>query len=166
MQTQVQPHTHVPVHTGRIFRALSEVVEVKLGAEHTDGKYSVLAVTVPSMGGAPILHTHPPQETFYVVEGTFAILGLGDDGPYTITASAGSVVHIPAGAPHGYQNVGETVGRLVLVFEPAGIMERFLEEISTPVSDPSAPPPPAEPIDLERILPYMQKYNVALALQP
>ena len=166
MKTATRPHVHVPAHSGSVFQALNEIVEVKLGGEATGDTYSVLQVAVAPQGGASILHTHPPQETFYVLDGTFAFLGLDEEGaPSTITATAGAVVHIAAGAPHGYQNIGDTVGRLLLIFQPAGIMEQFLAEIGAPVTDPLAPPPAPEPPDIARLLPVMAKYGITLVPQ-
>lgn len=166
MEIAARPHVHVPAHSGAVFQALNEVIEVKLGGEVTAGAYSVLQVAVAPQGGANVLHTHPPQETFYVLDGTFAFLGVDEGGaPSTFTATAGAVVHIAAGAPHGYQNIGDTVGHLLLIFQPAGIMEQFLAQIGTPVADPLAPPPAPEPPDIARLLPVMEKYGVALLPQ-
>jgi quercetin dioxygenase-like cupin family protein len=48
--------------------------------------------------------------------------------------SAGQTVHIPAGVIHSGANLGEQVGRRLLLFSPAG-MERFFLEAGAATSD-------------------------------
>ena len=52
-------------------------------------------------------------------------------------APVGSFVYVPRGLPHCFQNVGESTGRMLVTFSPAG-MERFFERFAeiAPGSDP------------------------------
>ncbi len=53
-------------------------------------------------GGGPVLHTHPYEEIFVMLEGeaTYTV------GEATIEASAGQIVVAPAGVPHKFVNSG------------------------------------------------------------
>jgi quercetin dioxygenase-like cupin family protein len=121
--------THVGSGRGRALDVLSEAVEVKLGGADTGGAYALFEIYCPPGGGFAPLHTHPPQETFYVLEGEFEFYGTGPDGPCATAAAAGSAVHVPAGAPHGYKNVGGAPGRLLAIFEPPGRMQELFEAL-------------------------------------
>jgi quercetin dioxygenase-like cupin family protein len=113
----------------RRLRVLGEVVEVKLSAADTAGAYALFEVHSPPGSGVPALHTHPSQETFYVLEGEYELYAAGPDGPQAVQATPGSVAHVPAGAPHGYKNVGETPGRVLAIFEPPGRMQELFEAV-------------------------------------
>jgi quercetin dioxygenase-like cupin family protein len=72
--------------------------------------------TVVAPGEGPPLHVHPEQdELIYTLEGTFRVK-LGDD---LIEAPPGSLVYIPRGTVHTWQNVGETRARFVFTIMPA-----------------------------------------------
>jgi quercetin dioxygenase-like cupin family protein len=146
---------------GRRLRVLTDIVEIKLSGAETNGAFELIESHTPPQGGAAMLHTHPPQEPFVVVEGTFEFGGVGPDRPYTVRAGAGSVVHIPAGAPHGYQNVGDGPGRILMLFEPAGIMLDFFEELHAVVdsADPLTAPMDDLP-SMERILEICARHGL------
>jgi quercetin dioxygenase-like cupin family protein len=158
-----QRHVHVPSQEGRLLRVLSDIVEIKLSAAETNGAYMLFEIDTPPEGGASVLHTHEPQETFYVLDGTYEFGGIGPDGPYVIRATAGAAVQIPAGAPHGYKNVGETPARALVLIEPPGQMQALFEELHDAVQ--SAEPLTAPPTDLPtlpRILEIFTKYGVVV----
>ena len=139
---------------------LGEAIAFHVTGEATHGRYAVLESVTQAGGGVPLLHTHPEQETFYVLEGTYEVYGSGPEGRQVIPAPAGTAVHIPPGAPHGFRNVGETPARLLMVLEPAGNMDRFFEEVGLPVEDPAGRPAPAGPPDMEALGPVMEKYGL------
>jgi quercetin dioxygenase-like cupin family protein len=67
-------------------------------------------------GQGPPLHVHHDQdELIYTLEGRFRIR-LGDE---LHDAPAGSFVFIPRGAPHTWQNIGDTGARFLAVLMPA-----------------------------------------------
>ena len=148
---------------GRMLRVLSDIVEIKLAGAETGGAYALIEVQTPPQGGAAVLHTHPPQETFIVLEGVYEFKGIGPDGPYAIRAEAGGVVHVPGGAPHSYQNVDEAPGRILMLFEPPGHMLDFFEELHGAVvnADPLTAPPADLP-SLERTLAIFEQYDVII----
>ncbi|MCB0196429.1 MAG: hypothetical protein KDJ65_31035, partial [Anaerolineae bacterium] len=79
---------------------------------------------------------------------------------FATPAPAGSMVHVPGGIPHGFRNIGDTVGKVMMTFEPAGNMELFFEEIGIPVADKAHPPTPDGPPDMEALLKVCAKYNI------
>lgn len=129
-------HTHSEVGQTRRLRVLSDVLDVKLAAEDTAGRHTLFEVHTPPGSGVPALHTHPPSETFYVLEGKYEIYVAGPAGPQAIRATPGDAVHIPAGAPHGYKNVGERPGRMLALFDPPGRMHALFEALHGDEPDP------------------------------
>ena len=99
-----------------------------------------MEITSQPGGGPSFLHTHPPQETFYILESVFEIYGQNEQGKYAIRAPVGSVVHVPANDPHGFKNIGNSPGRMLVVYEPPDIMLEFFDDIGILVKDISNPP--------------------------
>ncbi len=146
---------------GKSLLVLNELMTVLLSSKETDGKYAIVESITQPGDGVPLLHTHPQQETFLVLEGSYEIFGRDEEGnKYATPAPAGSMVHVPGGAPHGFQNVGDTPGKLLLTFEPAGNMEVLFEEIGIPVEDKANPPVMDSPPDMEALLKVFAKYEL------
>jgi mannose-6-phosphate isomerase-like protein (cupin superfamily) len=75
------------------------------GYRYGDVGVSFFLVDSPPGGGA-VLHTHPYEEIFVMLEGE-ATFNVGDA---TIEVGAGQIVVVPAGVPHKFVNSGS--GRL------------------------------------------------------
>jgi quercetin dioxygenase-like cupin family protein len=101
---------------------------MKLRGADTGGAMTALEST-PDPGEGPPLHTHAAEsELLYVLEGTFRFKLDGD----IREAPPGTLVFVPPGTPHTWQNVGDSRARLLVVFTPAaegmeGFFERFAE---------------------------------------
>jgi mannose-6-phosphate isomerase-like protein (cupin superfamily) len=97
-------------------------VEIKLGAEQSGGRLTIIEGThVPHTG--PPLHVHDDvDETFYVLEGTYAITC----GERVIDAAPADVVFVPRGTPHRFEPGGGG-GRMLLLYTPGGF-ENYFEE--------------------------------------
>ncbi len=146
---------------GKSLLVLNELMTVLLSGKETNGKYAIVESITQPGDGVPLLHTHPQQETFLVLEGSYEIFRRDEEGnKYATPAPAGSMVHVPGGAPHGFQNVGNTPGKLLLTFEPAGNMEALFEEIGIPVEDKNNPPLMEGPPDMEALLKVFAKYEL------
>jgi quercetin dioxygenase-like cupin family protein len=150
---------HLSAQEGRMVLVGMDLVTFKITDHQTGGRYSIFEVITPPLSGPPSLHTHLPQETVYILEGAYEIYGLGVEGLYTIHATAGTVVHIAGGVPHNYKNVGDTPGRALLVFSPAG-MEQFFTELGLPVADKANLPVLDGSPDMDRLLAICHKYQV------
>ncbi|MDX6617168.1 MAG: hypothetical protein QOD60_2259 [Solirubrobacterales bacterium] len=91
----------------------------------TNGAVTALEVGVLP-GEGPPLHVHGREdECVYVLAGD---LRFKVGGQLSATA-AGSFVFIPRGVAHCFQNAGETPGRMLVTFTPAG-MEGFFDRLS------------------------------------
>lgn len=113
---------------------IGDIIRVRLTGAQTGGAYSAVEVVSQPGGGPSFLHTHEPQETFHVLEGTFEVYGQDAQGEkYAIRADVGDTVQVPANVPHGFKNVGDGVGRMLLIYEPADPMLRFFNEVGIPV---------------------------------
>jgi quercetin dioxygenase-like cupin family protein len=79
------------------------------GDHHLPGISVILNETLPG-DGAP-LHRHTYDELFLVEDGrcSFTV------AEQTFEARSGELVLIPAGAPHGFTNTGETTMRMVAI---------------------------------------------------
>jgi quercetin dioxygenase-like cupin family protein len=77
--------------------------------------------------GGPARHWHHEQdEWFYVVEGEFLI----EVGEERFTLNPGDSLLAPRKIPHVWAFVGETTGRILIAFMPAGRMEAFFREVT------------------------------------
>lgn len=147
---------------GRRLRVLTDLVEIRISGDESGGAYALVEVQSPPLGGAVELHAHPVRESLFVLEGLYEVRGLGSDGPYVIRASAGDLVRIAPGAPHSYQNLGETPGRLLALYEPpTGVIDLF-EALHSAVEhpEPLEAPPEALP-GLERTRALYTRHGVS-----
>jgi quercetin dioxygenase-like cupin family protein len=134
----------VAAEGGERWWALGTLATMKVSGADTDGRLSVWESTFPK-GAAPPVHTHPQDESFYVLEGEMTVWL---DGERTIFGP-GAFFFAPGGTPHTFRVDSETA--LVLALStPAGI-EAFLRDVGIPADRPTLPPPDAErPSDEQR----------------
>jgi len=101
-------------------------VTVKVSGKDTDGAFAIVEVPT-AMGYGPPLHRHHVEnEWFYAL-----------DGEYDIQV-ADSVFHLKPGGSvfgprmiaHTWRDVGKTPGRLLILAQPAGHLEAFLESLA------------------------------------
>jgi len=77
--------------------------------------------------GGPARHLHLDQdEWFYAVEGDFLV----EVGGKTMTLHPGDSLLAPRRVPHVWAYVGDTTGRMLIAFLPAGRMESFFREVT------------------------------------
>lgn len=162
MATDGRPrHLQIPAGRGRRFRVLAGIVEAKLTEPDTGGAYTVFEISSPPGGGAALLHSHPPQETFYVLEGTYDFYGIGADGPYALRDTVGACVQVGSGVAHGFRNVGDTAGRVLVIYEPPGKMRALFEAIHAEVDNPDPLLARQEDLPhLERILEIFEEHDM------
>jgi len=104
----------------------SRVIDFKVSSLDTSGDLFIIEVTDDSKGGPP-RHLHKDQEEwFYVIDGEY-IVEIGDQ---RYRLGPGDSILAPRGVPHAWAHVGERIGKQLLVFQPAGRMEAFFEELS------------------------------------
>lgn len=94
-----------------------EYVHVMEGQRHGYRNLTV-GITYTAPGGAPPMHTHVGEEAHVLLEGQI-LYALGDEiftmeGPY--------IVNIPPMVPHSFQNLGDELAELVVIF-PTNVWE-------------------------------------------
>lgn len=120
-------------HEGETFQMLTHTVVRKVGREDTNGLYAMFEAIDTAGNGAP-LHTHPWEESFYVLEGEIEMY-VGED---KVIATPGSTVHVPANTLHGFKIVS-AIARTLVIISP-GSAEAFYEEMGAKLT--SLPPDP------------------------
>lgn len=129
-------HFSIKAEDGASYFVIGDIITFKITSEETNGAYFAVEVVCQPNGGPSFLHTHEPQETFYVIEGVFEVYGRDESGSkYAIRLEIGDTVQVPAGVAHGFKNVGDSTGKMLLIYEPAEPMQRFFEEIGIPMPD-------------------------------
>jgi quercetin dioxygenase-like cupin family protein len=127
-------------------------VRIVAGASSTDQSFSLVEVTDPPGGGAPLHVHHGEAEAFYILDGTIELTC----GNQKLTAHAGDFVYAPKDVPHKYIVVGDKPARLLLLFSRPGF-EMFFAEGGAPLDQPPAGPP--DPDAFRRLV---EKYDMEL----
>jgi len=124
--------------------ALGTLTQMKVDGEQTGGRFALWENLFPQ-GAAPPLHTHPEDESFFVLEGELVVWLAGE----RTRCGPGSFIFAPAGTPHTFRVDSESA-RLLALSTPAGI-EGFLRDVGSAAEHPPLPPADApRPSDEER----------------
>jgi steroid delta-isomerase-like uncharacterized protein len=156
------PYDHVSYMGPKDSKSTTRVLAVtnlcKATKEDTRGIYSLFISTVPPGEGVPI-HTHwKEDEAYYLLEGEWELYDVTNKE--TLTLGPENYVYVPMGITHGFKNVGNKPGRLVLIITPGGL-EGFFEGIGQVFDDPAnPPPPPTGPPDFAKAAQVAAKYNI------
>jgi quercetin dioxygenase-like cupin family protein len=114
---------------------VGDTYTILLSGKDTAGRYCLIDMYIPPRGG-PTPHRHDFEETFTLLEGEVEFTFRGE----TSAVRAGETVHIPANAPHFFQNVSEQPARLLCMCSPPGLEELFAK-LGVPVATRTTPPP-------------------------
>jgi quercetin dioxygenase-like cupin family protein len=131
---------------------LGTLARIKLDGSDTGGTFSLWEGVLPR-GAAPPLHSHPQDETLYVVEGEVTVwlvepeLAAGDAERWLTTrgrrCGPGAVVFAPGGAPHTFRVESDSM-KALFVSTPAGI-EDMVRGLAEPAQWPWLPAPATGP---------------------
>ena len=100
-------------------------IAFKVSPQDSGGLF-ILENTFQAKGG-PARHLHYDQdEWFYAVEGEFIV----EVGPERIRLNPGDSLLAPRQVPHVWAHVGDSRGRILIAFMPAGQMEAFFREVT------------------------------------
>ncbi len=141
---------------------LGTLMRIKLDGAKTGGRFALADGMLPR-GAAPPLHSHPQDETLYLLEGQLTVWVVGPDEaaadqgdpPAWVERRArdcgpGSVLFAPAGTPHTFRVESDTA-RVVVLSTPAGL-EDYFRALSEPAEWPWLQPPADGPrVPVERI---------------
>ena len=101
----------------------ADVTEIVASREQTGGSVGLFRQTIAPKSGPPT-HIHQTEdEFFYVVSGEFKVK-LGDR---IMSAPAQSVMFVPRGTAHTFQNVGTGPGVILVGVTPGGAEKMFEE---------------------------------------
>ena len=101
----------------------ADVTELIATREQTGGSIGLFRQTIAPKSGPPTPIHQTEDEIFYVVKGEFKVK-LGDR---VMTAPAQSVMFVPRGTPHTFQNIGTEPGVLLVGVTPGGFEKSFQE---------------------------------------
>jgi mannose-6-phosphate isomerase-like protein (cupin superfamily) len=125
MQTELSKSAKAPARPQEeTLSVIGHDITIKLGADQTDGTYSVFELIVPPEVGTGLHIDQDWDEYWHVMEGRFAFTLNGQRKELP----AGGFAFGPRGIPHSFRNVGETVGKLVMVTVPSGL-EAFFRHV-------------------------------------
>jgi quercetin dioxygenase-like cupin family protein len=133
---------------------LGGLYEVLVAGDETDGRETVMRMTAPAGTGAPP-HTHPGEETLYVLDGEVNV-HIGDD---VVAARPGSVFYFPAGTREFFEAV--TDATVLAIYSPGGI-DKFFVEVGEPALSRTLPPPSHEPPDFETIIRVAAQHGMVI----
>jgi quercetin dioxygenase-like cupin family protein len=105
----------------------------KVTASDTDGHYAMFEMMDTSGGSAPV-HSHPWEETFYILEGEIEL----QVGNRREKLSAGATGHVPANAVHAF-TVTSAIARVLVIISSA-TAEAFYREAGAKLK--TLPPEP------------------------
>ena len=140
---------------------LGTLARLKLTGEQTGGRFALWEGVLPH-GAAPPLHSHPQDETFYVLEGEVtawivAADAVSSDGDppgwvaeHAQRGGVGLVSFAPGGTPHTFRVESDTA-RMLFLSTPAGV-EKYIRALAEPAQWPWLQPPPDGPrVPAERV---------------
>jgi len=145
---------------------LGTLVRPKLTGEHTRGRFALWEGVLPR-GAAPPLHSHPQDETFYVLEGAVVVWAVPADevaderwlDTQARACGPGAAIFVPGGTPHTFR-VDSDTARMLFLSTPAGI-ERFVDALAEPAGWPWLPAPPDGPrVPADRLLAAEREHAV------
>ena len=100
--------------------------DCKVSGKDTDGDLCIYDTTREEKGG-PAVHVHYNQdEWFYIIKGEF-IAKIGED---LLHLKAGDSAFAPRKIPHAFAKISEGEGRMLILFQPAGSMEDYFQQVS------------------------------------
>lgn len=140
---------------------LGTLARLKLDGQETGGRFALWEGVLPH-GAAPPLHSHPQDETFYVLEGEVTAwivdseLANDQSEPPGWVAECGQrggvgmVAFAPGGTPHTFRVESDTA-KMLFLSTPAGV-EEYVKALAEPAAWPWLQPPPDGPrVSPERI---------------
>jgi quercetin dioxygenase-like cupin family protein len=129
---------------------LGDQVLLKLGGRDSSGQLSIMMGITPPKAGPP-LHRHSREdESFYVLEGEYLFEVDGKQ----FHAGPGTFAFLPRGTAHTFQNVTDKPAKLLIVTQPAGV-ENFFVEVDVAMRGMTEP-------DMAVLLPIFQKFGMEL----
>jgi quercetin dioxygenase-like cupin family protein len=112
---------------------LGTLARILLDGTQTGGAFAAFEVTLPK-GASPPLHSHPQDESFYVLAGE-VIVWVEHEPRHCRT---GALAFAPGGTPHSFRVESDTA-RMLVLSTPAGI-EDYVRALAEPAGWPCLQP--------------------------
>jgi quercetin dioxygenase-like cupin family protein len=141
---------------------LGTLATIKVAGEAVDGRFALIEFLFPR-GASPPLHTHPQDESYFVLEGGLTVQA----GEERFPLGQGGTAVVPMGLPHTFR-VDSDGARVLVLSTPAGI-ELFVRELSVAASAQTLPPaetPRPSPEAIARAFEAHGQLNVGPPLEP
>ncbi|WOD41060.1 cupin domain-containing protein [Nodosilinea sp. E11] len=106
---------------GDRFQMLTHKMVVKIDRDATQNQW-VMYEASDSLGNGAPLHTHPWEETFYMLSGELEVT----IGRREVVAAAGASIHFPADIAHGFR-VSSPEAKLLIILP--GFADAFYREV-------------------------------------
>jgi quercetin dioxygenase-like cupin family protein len=121
---------------------------VRASSETTGGILAVIEqVGDPGLGSPYHIH-HNEDEQFYILEGQLRFVS----GDQSWTAGPGTFAFLPRDIPHGFEVIGDTPARFLLMVTPGGF-DAFVAELTE-----AAPAPP----DMPKVMEAAGRYGLEI----
>jgi quercetin dioxygenase-like cupin family protein len=127
------PPTWSAAGEGERFWFLGTLATIRIPGDAVGGRYALIEFLFPR-GASPPLHTHPQDESYFLLDGQMTIQA-GDE---RFELAAGDTAVVPMGVPHTFRVDSETA-RTLLLSTPAGI-EGLFRDGGVSATAPTLPP--------------------------
>jgi quercetin dioxygenase-like cupin family protein len=114
-----------------VLDVLGPTVEFLVLPSDCEGGYCVIKGTIPSSISVP-LHSHPDDESFFLLSGSVQALVHRQDGFERLTMSAGDFRHVPQGVRHAWKNQSKEPAVAITITTSS--LGRFFQEVGRPVA--------------------------------
>ncbi len=141
---------------------LGTLATIKVPGEATNGRFALIEFLFPRHASPP-LHTHPQDESYFVLEGRLTVQA----GEQRFELLPGAAAVVPMGVAHTFRVESDTA-RVLVLSTPAGL-EDFVRDGSVPATAPTLPPAETSrpsPEELEDIFRAHGQVNVGPPLAP
>jgi len=108
-------------------------IDVKVATQDTNGGLFIIENLNQTKGGPPRHLHHDQEEWFYAIAGEY-LLEIGNE---QFDLGPGDALLAPRKVPHAWAFKGKNHGRLLIAFQPAGLMESFFEEMAKIKGEPA-----------------------------
>lgn len=99
--------------------AQGQIIRLLLGAEDTEGQFSLFSDTHPEAGATVRAHKHEwHDEAFYIVRGRYEVLN-GELGDEWVEVEEGAALYSPRGTVHSFRAL-EDNSKFIVFYTPGG----------------------------------------------
>lgn len=93
----------------------------KADGEESAGRYAISEWWLDPHTKGPGAHQHPDDDVFYILAGTMSV----EVGGEAVEATAGSIVVVPGGVTHTFDNRGDEPAGMLNISAPGGFEENM-----------------------------------------